>query len=147
MSSMCSFWRTLSAYMLRHTALKPTAISRVLQALMSTRPQVSRPRPQHSRPRPRFPKASPRHNITAFTHSWSHLHPRPVTFLLPIVNHIVDTCLLTKFDGGLNLSTKRMMSYGWNLQRLQHSRKMPQSLFVNNNIRSCTCLSLSVCGH
>lgn len=51
---MCSFWRTLSAYMLRHTALKPTAISRVLQALMSTRPQVSRPRPQHSRWRPKI---------------------------------------------------------------------------------------------
>ena len=42
-------------------------------------------------------------------------------------NHIVDTCPLTKFEGGLNLySTKRMMtqSYGCNLQRLQHSRRI-----------------------
>ena len=38
------------------------------------------------------------------------------------MNHIVDTCLSTRIEGGLN-STKRMMtqSYGWNLQRLQHS--------------------------
>jgi len=41
------------------------------------------------------------------------------------MNHIVDTCPLTTFEGGLNLYiTKPMMtqSYGWNLQRLQHSR-------------------------
>ena len=42
------------------------------------------------------------------------------------MNHVVDTCPLTEFDGGLNLaySTKRLttQSYGWNLQRLQHSR-------------------------
>ena len=42
-----------------------------------------------------------------------------------IMNHTVGTCPLTKFEGGLNLrSRQRTMtqSYGWNLQRLQHSR-------------------------
>ena len=40
------------------------------------------------------------------------------------MNHIVDTGQLTKFEGDWIYSTKRMMtqSYGWNLQRLQHSR-------------------------
>jgi len=38
------------------------------------------------------------------------------------MNHIVDTCPLTKFEGGLNLLHKAddEQSYGWNLQRLQH---------------------------
>ena len=45
------------------------------------------------------------------------------------MKHIVDKCLLTKFDGGLNLlhEADDDASYGWNLQRLRHSR--------NNNNR------------
>ena len=37
------------------------------------------------------------------------------------MNHIVDTCPLTTFEDGLNL-LHEAQSYGWNLQRLQHSR-------------------------
>ena len=39
------------------------------------------------------------------------------------MNHIVDTCPLTKFEGGLNQlhEVDDRQSYGWNLQRLQHS--------------------------
>ena len=40
------------------------------------------------------------------------------------INHTVNTCQLTKFEGGLNLLHKANItmtqSYGWNLQRLQH---------------------------
>ena len=36
------------------------------------------------------------------------------------MNHIVDTCPLTKLEGGLNLLDKA--DDDWNLQRLQHSR-------------------------
>ena len=41
--------------------------------------------------------------------------------------HIVDTCPLTKFEGGLNLLHEAdddavILCGGWNLQRLQHSR-------------------------
>ena len=39
------------------------------------------------------------------------------------MNHIVDTCPLTKYEGGLNLKRTMTTSHGWNLQRLQHSRK------------------------
>ena len=39
------------------------------------------------------------------------------------MNHIVDTCPLTKFVGGLNLLLEvDDDDDGWNLQRLQHSR-------------------------
>jgi len=42
------------------------------------------------------------------------------------MNHVVDTCPLTQFEGGgLNLlheADDDAESYGWNLQRLQHSR-------------------------
>jgi len=37
------------------------------------------------------------------------------------MSHIVDTCPLTKFEGGLNLLHKADDD-GWNLQRLQHSQ-------------------------
>jgi len=40
------------------------------------------------------------------------------------MNHIADTCSLTKFDGGLNLlhEADDDAVIGWNLRRLQHSR-------------------------
>jgi len=41
------------------------------------------------------------------------------------MNHIVDTCPLTKFEGGLNLlheADDDAVIHGWNLQRLQNSR-------------------------
>ena len=43
------------------------------------------------------------------------------------MNHIVDTCPLTTFEGGLNLLHEAdvnadISSYGWNLQRLQRSQ-------------------------
>ena len=50
--------------------------------------------------------------------------------------HIVDTCPLTKFEGGLNLLHKKQImtqSHGWNLQRLQPSR--------NNNHRLIQCIT------
>jgi len=41
------------------------------------------------------------------------------------MNHSVDTCPLTKFEGGLNLlheADDDAVIHGWNLQRLQNSR-------------------------
>ena len=38
------------------------------------------------------------------------------------MNHILDTCPLTKSEGGLNLLQEVTQTYGWNLQWLQHSR-------------------------
>ena len=52
------------------------------------------------------------------------------------MNHNVSTCPLTTFEDGLNIaySAKRMMtqSYGWNLQRLQHSRNKISVLYKNS---------------
>ena len=46
---------------------------------------------------------------------------------LQTMKHIVDTCPLTKLEGGPNLLHEvdhdaLTQSYGWNLQQLQHSR-------------------------
>ena len=50
---------------------------------------------------------------------------------LPVVvaGSIVDTCPLAKFDGGLGLLHGRVVawSFGWNLQRLQHSQNSNNS--------------------
>ena len=66
------------------------------------------------------------------------------------MNHIVDTCPLTKFEGGLNLLRTMMQSYGWNLQRLQHSRnynstpvcrtlgRRPEALVLLNSAKAYT---------
>ena len=55
------------------------------------------------------------------------------------MNYIVDTCPLTKFEGGLNLlheaDDDAVIWLGWNVRRLQHSRN-------NNNHRVRSVLHL-----
>jgi len=63
----------------------------------------------------------------ANVHKWGLAHsPSCDCGQRQTINDSVDTCPLTKFEGGLNLfllHEKRIMtqSFGWNLQRLQHS--------------------------
>ena len=52
--------------------------------------------------------------------------------------HIVDTCPLTKYEGGLNLLREAdddAVVDGWNLQRLQHSRN---KIILADDLITCT---------
>ena len=56
------------------------------------------------------------------------------------MNHIVDKCPLTKFDGGLNLLHELMtQSYGWNLQRLSTSE-----IGYTSSVRAADWLSVKI---